>query len=771
MVFLFISIQEIRSFKLNLYCETDGMITNVLKLFEHIFLPWYILICLFFLVFGVIFSCQQQPTPLVQPENHQLMTVRLNSFVCDAQLNPFNYFNANQQRAKRLETDLRDRQITLDEAFELIMELHKSKEVGKSLPILDQIGQMRLTVPYQMMMLNELTAVSFLRLDTIINCIEKYDPNVCTLPSGEHEDKLYVEALINRLEVLMVMIPESYTLRWLYNLAHISNGTYPDAVTPRFRIENLQSPEQLPEDLPVPEFQNIGTEAGVADNQIAGGVCIEDFNGNGRLDIVTTSYGLDHQVRYYVSDGKGGYDDQTEAAGLKGIVSGLNIECADINNSGYPDLFITRGAWLGVNGRHPNSLLRNNGDNTFTDITLDAGLYEEAPTHSAAFADITGNGYVDLFVGNESGGGWMGGAHGDELPEVSFPSSLYLNNGDETFTRIEIESLKVDGFVKGSAWGDINNNGWPDLYVSVMGEQNKLFVHRGLDENGLPQFEEIAEQAGVSMPQFGFPVWFWDYNNNGLLDILVLTYDVRNIMWTAEEVARERMGLSVYAEHSRLYKNMGDETFLDVTEEANLDVVMFAMGANFGDVNNNGYPDIYVGTGAPDPKAIIPNRLFLNDGKGRFHESTFKSRVGHLAKGHGVSFADLNGNGALDIYIVLGGAFEGDHFPNALYKNQFVPENWLTLILEGTNSNRQGIGARVEAVYRNDDAFKSFYRTVSTGGSFGSNNSRVHFSFEMPVGNVDSLKIHWPAGGGMQVLTNVATNRVLTIREDDINLE
>ena len=204
---------------------------------------------------------------------------------------------------------------------------------------------------------------------------------------------------------------------------------------------------------------------------------------------------------------------------------------ADVNNSGYPDLFIPRGAWLSDKGRHPNSLLRNNGDNTFTDITLVSGLYEKAPRQTAAFADVTGNGFLDLFVGNESSR-WlssdMGGSTAVGLPGARFPSSFFLNNGDETFTRVEIESLQVDAFVKGVAWGDINNDGWPDLYVSVMGDPNLLFVHRGLDERGLPQFEEIAESAGVGLPLWSFPFWFWDYNNNGLEDILVLTYDARH---------------------------------------------------------------------------------------------------------------------------------------------------------------------------------------------------------------------------------------------------
>jgi len=156
------------------------------------------------------------------------------------------------------------------------------------------------------------------------------------------------------------------------------------------------------------------------------------------------------------------------------MMGGLNIECADINNSGYPDILILRGAWLAQHGEHPNSLLRNNGDGTFTDITLSSGLYEEMPTQVADFADINHDGYLDIFVGNESTSEWQGFFIEDEEESPSYPSAIFINNGGETFKRHEVlNGFLLNEFVKGASWGDINRDGWPDLYVSVMGGDNK----------------------------------------------------------------------------------------------------------------------------------------------------------------------------------------------------------------------------------------------------------------------------------------------------------
>lgn len=703
-------------------------------------------------------------------ESHNAMIAVMDSILADAKNDPLKYFYANEFRLAYLDSLVEANPGIPQLEYRYAMELQNSRQLERSIPILHQLADfMRDSVSQRLA--HEALAVSYLRLAEVNNCFENYTPSNCILPfdaEAIHKNKEYIQSAMHHLEILHTYFPGDFTHHWMYNIAHIANGTYPDGVGPRHLIPGMQSAEELPDYINAPFFRDVGMTAGVADNRISGSSCVEDFTGNGHLDIFATSYGFGDQVVFYEGIGDGNFELRTFASGLEGVMGGLNIECADINNNGFADVLILRGAWLAQFGEHPNSLLRNNGDGTFTDITIKAGLFEMMPSQAVAFADLNHNGYLDIFIGNESQSAWQGffvDADMDVEPK-SYPSAIFINNGDETFTRYErLNGFELDDFVKGAVWGDINNNGWPDLYVSVMGGNNRLFAHRGLDDAGLPVFEEISRLAGVQQPLFSFPVMMFDFNNNGYEDILAVSYDIRGIRQVATEITRERLGMQTVTEHSRLFINLGNETFRDASTAAGLNTVMFGMGANFGDLNNNGFQDVYIGTGAPDLTSIIPNRLFINHNGDRFYETTAYSGVGHLQKGHGISFADVNGNGLLDIYAVLGGAVEGDFYHNVLFENQRSFGNWIMLKLEGTRANRQAIGARVEVQFEENGTQRSVFRTVSTGGSFGANNSRVHVGLGSAE-SVEKIIIRWPGEERLQIIENPDINQVHEIRQN-----
>ena len=237
------------------------------------------------------------------------------------------------------------------------------------------------------------------------------------------------------------------------------------------------------------------------------------------------------------------------------------------------------------------------------------------------------------------------------------------NNGDGTFTeKSQSIGLNIFGFIKAVVWGDIDNDGDLDIFISRLGQPNSLYRNNGETENW--SFTDIGNIAGVLEPIDSFPAWIFDYNNDGWEDIWVSGYDN-----STGHVAMDYLGIPNDGETPRLYKNNKDGTFSNVTFETNMNHPLLTMGSNFGDINNDGFLDLYIGTGDPDYRSIQPNRMFINDNGQAFKDVTFESRLGHLQKGHGVSFADIDQDGDLDIHAVMGGAYEGSVYQNTLYEN------------------------------------------------------------------------------------------------------
>ena len=352
-----------------------------------------------------------------------------------------------------------------------------------------------------------------------------------------------------------------------------------------------------------------------------------------------------------------------------------------------------------------NSLLRNNGDGTFTDVTRAAGLSSPVhSTHSAAWADYDNDGWVDVFVGHEL----------TPEPALSQPRRRHLRGRERRRRR------RRDGIHQGRHRRRLRQRrlSRPLRLEHVrrqraLSQQPRRHLHR-----------TWPPRSAYSKPFASFPTWFFDDDNDGWLDIFVASYPN-----SVEEFVKHYLGLPPSADTLTLYRNNGNGTFTNVSAKMGLARVVPAMGANFGDLDNDGFLDMYLGTGAPSFAALMPNVMLKNDGGRRFVDVTEASGTGHLQKGHGVAFVDLDNDGDQDVVLNVGGAVPGDRYEDALFENpgtggasRHRHSRWSAI-----KSNRAAIGAKHPADGPGRARRSELrVREVTSGGSFGSNSLTQH---------------------------------------------
>ncbi len=454
--------------------------------------------------------------------------------------------------------------------------------------------------------LRTMLGLSYLRLGERENCLLNHNADSCLFPiqgGGVHQHERGSRGAITHLTAQLEAFPGDLRARWLLNIAYMTLGEYPDKIPGRWRID----PRYFASDHDIKRFPDVAGALGLDIDDVAGGVVLEDFDRDGFLDLMVSAQGLQSQLRYFRSNGDGTFTQHTEEAGLAGLFGGLNLIHTDYNNDGFADVLVLRGGWLGSVGRYPVSLLRNNGDNTFTDVTEAAGLLRLQPTQTAVWLDYDNDGWLDLYLGAESEG------------EVVVPCALFRNNGNGAFTDVAAESgVAVVGYVKAVVSADFNNDGRPDLYVSRRDGANHLFRNDGPaggpGPGGRPawRFTDVAKEAGVTEPFRSFSAWFFDYDNDGWTDLFVNGYYIQD----AGDVAADVLGLPHAAERARLYRNRGDGTFADVSREAGVYRLLHTMGCNFGDLDNDGDQDIYSVVGGAIVTDNYHNQLFANPGHG-----------------------------------------------------------------------------------------------------------------------------------------------------------
>lgn len=580
-----------------------------------------------------------------------------------------------------------------------------------------------------------------LRIAEVSNCVAMHGPAMClypVLPAGIHTDPRAASRAADAYLRFLQDDPHDRTVRWLLNVAAMVAGRYPQAVPPEWRVRDPSPPTGLP------RFVDIAAQRGLSIRDSSGGGVMEDLDVDGHMDIATSSAEPCTPLRFF-RGGAHGFHTAAEAAGLEDQLGGLNLVHADYDNDGFIDLLVLRGGWMGADGGIRNSLLRNNGDGTFEDVTLKAGLaFPAYPTQTAAWADFDGDGDLDLYVGNE---------HDVMTGGTYAPSQLFRNRGDGTFEDVAgkagVRNLR---FAKGVAWGDADNDGDSDLYVSNIGP-NRLYRNDG------GRFTDIAPEAGLTAPEGrSFASWFFDIDNDGALEIFVADYSA-----STDDIAAWMLGEESSTGAPVLYSRPGAD-WRNMAPILGLTAPALPMGANFGDLDNDGFLDLYLGTGLPDYESIMPNLMYRNVGGEAFVDVTAEGGFGHLQKGHGVAFGDVDGDGDQDVFQQMGGAYPGDAYPSVLYENPGHDAAWTTLRLIGRRSDRSALGARVDIWVTENGASRRIHRIVGTGGSFGGNTTQLEVGLGAESA-IERLEIHWPGSAEPDRHFDLPVRSVILLRE------
>jgi len=502
-----------------------------------------------------------------------------------------------------------------------------------------------------------------------------------------------------------------------------------------------------------------------APETMAGGVAVFDYNNDGHLDIFFTN-GADirtlkkssskYSDRLFENDGKGHFKDVTERAGLAGTGFDNGVAIGDYDNDGYQDIF--------VGGVHGNHLYHNNGNGTFTDVTHKAGLdkpdsqYGPLWSVGAAWLDVNNDGLLDLFVVNylawdvntepkcEAAPGRLDYCHPKFYKPT--PNQLFLNNGDGTFRDVSAESgiRAHPGKGMGAGIADYDLDGWIDIFVTNDKLNNSLFHNKGGGK-----FEEVAFETGVALADSGkfisgMGVDFRDIDNDGLPDIAFVALD---------------------NETFPLFRNLGKGGFADVTLSTGmgrLSAPMAGYSPTLADFDNDGWKDLFVTRGhvqslgyASMAQVEQPNTVFRNLGGTRFQALTAEAGLTAQApsRHRGSAVGDLNEDGRLD---VVDSALSA---PAEIWINDSPGAgHWIAFQLEGTRSNRDGIGARIKLVAGG----AAQYNQVSfTAGYASSSAGPTHFGLGASK-SADLVEVHWPSGITQQ-LRNVAADRVVKVKE------
>lgn len=496
-----------------------------------------------------------------------------------------------------------------------------------------------------------------------------------------------------------------------------------------------------PAGVPGLQFEDIAPALGLDRRDGNGTVAWGDYDGDGKLDVFLAGAGAFLAV--FRNEGAR-FRDVTTEVGLARQPSGYSLNLVDYDNDGRLDLYLCLNGW---SGPMANRLFRNTGGR-FEDVTALSGAGDAGSGFVSLWGDLDNDGLLDLVIAN------------GVLKDGSTPR-IYRNLGGGRFADVTGEAglREPPGYgAIGIALGDYDGDGDTDLFINGLLEApNRLYRNEG----GM-RFRNVTREAGLAAQPAhnGFVAFFTDYNNDARPDLLVTSL----APWPAViDGLRPGPPAALHADATRLFRNNGNGTFTDVTQEAGLRAPMGVMGAGVADLDNDGFVDFYFGTGDPQLSRLEPNRLFRSNGNGTFSDVTALTPFARPGrKGHGVAFVDLDEDGDLEMYAQLGGHYPGDHAANALYRNLAGSRNhWLAVDLTGAVGNRFAVGAQVVV----KAGALSVLREVKGGEGFGATNPyRLHFGLGREK-RIDAIEVLWP-GGARRRYAGGAVNRVVAIEQE-----
>jgi hypothetical protein len=506
------------------------------------------------------------------------------------------------------------------------------------------------------------------------------------------------------------------------------------------------------------------------------GVAFYDYDNDGWLDLFFVNgtrlegfaAGQEPRCALFKNNRDGTFSDVTKGSGLEHRTGwGQGCCVGDYNNDGHDDLFVT---YYGQ-----NALYQNNGDGTFLDVTAKAGLIQPGPkirwNTGCTWVDYNKDGHLDLFVANyvdfdlktaplpESGPCTYKGILVACGPPglAGAKNFLYKNNGDGTFADVSEASgmwTSIGTYGLSVAAADLNNDGWPDIYVANDSAPATLYENQ---KDGT--FRDIGIESGASYspegkPQAGMGVSIGDYDRDGRLDVVKTNFA---------------------GDTDSLYTNLGDSVFEDRTYAGGIGVNtrLLGWGVGFFDMDNDGWLDILMSNGhvypevdksKSDLKYAQHKYLYRNLRNGRFEEVTSKGGPGIMeeAPARGCAFGDYDNDGDIDVVVNCINAA-----PQLLRCDSTVKRNWIKIKLVGTKTNRTGIGSRVIVTAKTDpDAAKPLAQVdeLRSGGSyFSQNDLRMHFGLDRAA-KVDSVEIQW-LSGQVDRLKDLEVNRLYVIQE------